>query len=71
MAEVKNTEIAGTIRSIVYRNAETGYMVLKLDKNTTLCGVYHDASASLEGARDKGGRRVEKAQDLRPPVRLQ
>ncbi len=53
MAEVKNTEIAGTIRSVVYRNAETGYMVLKLDKNTTLCGIYHDASASLEGARIK------------------
>jgi len=53
MAENRTTEIAGTIRSITYRNAQTGYMVLKLDKNTTLCGVYHDPSASLEGARVK------------------
>ncbi len=51
MAETKATEITGTIKNITFRNHETGYMVLKLDKNTTLCGIYHDTMASLEGAR--------------------
>jgi hypothetical protein len=51
MAETRCTEITGTIKTITFRNHETGYMVLKLDKNTTLCGVYHDTMASLEGAR--------------------
>ncbi|MGD0237426.1 MAG: AAA family ATPase [Syntrophorhabdales bacterium] len=51
MAETKATEITGTIKNVTFRNHETGYMVLKLDKNTTLCGVYHDTMASLEGAR--------------------
>jgi exodeoxyribonuclease V alpha subunit len=51
MTETKATEITGTIKTVTFRNHETGYMVLKLDKNTTLCGVYHDTMASLEGAR--------------------
>ncbi|MGA3174163.1 MAG: AAA family ATPase [Syntrophorhabdales bacterium] len=49
----RTTEIAGTIRNVTYRNSETGYMVLKLDKEITLCGVYPDPNASLEGARIK------------------
>ena len=53
MADTRATEITGTIKNITFRNHETGYMVLKLDKNTTLCGVYHDTTASLEGARIK------------------
>jgi len=53
MAETKTTEITETIKNVTFRNGETGYMVLKLDKNTTLCGVYHDTMAALEGARIK------------------
>ncbi len=53
MAETKTTEITGTIKNVTFRNQETGYMVLKLDKKTTLCGVYHDTMAALEGARIK------------------
>ena len=53
MAETKATEITGTIKNVTFKNHETGYMVLKLDKNTTLCGVYHDTMAALEGARIK------------------
>ena len=53
MAETKATEITGIIKNVTFRNGETGYMVLKLDKNTTLCGVYHDTMAALEGARIK------------------
>src|SRR5512143_2767916 len=53
MADSKATEITGTIKTVTFRNRETGYLVLKLDKNTTLCGVYHDTLASLEGARIK------------------
>ncbi len=52
-AETKTTEITGTIKNITFRNRETGYIVLKLDRNATLCGVYHDTTAALEGARIK------------------
>ncbi|MGA2107266.1 MAG: helix-hairpin-helix domain-containing protein, partial [Syntrophorhabdales bacterium] len=53
MADTKTTEITGTIKNVTFKNHETGYMVLKLDKKTTLCGVYHDTMAALEGARIK------------------
>ena len=53
MTETKPPEISGTIKNITFRNRETGYMVLKLDRGTTLCGIYHDTTASLEGARIK------------------
>jgi exodeoxyribonuclease V alpha subunit len=53
MTETKTTEITGTIKNVTFRNRETGYLVLKLDKNTTLCGVYQDTMAALEGARIK------------------
>jgi len=51
MTDTGRTEITGTIKNITYKNHDTGYMVLKLDRNTTLCGIYHDTMASLEGAR--------------------
>ncbi len=53
MTETKATEITGTIKNVPFRNLETGYMVLKLDKNTTLCGVYHDTRGSRNEARDR------------------
>ena len=53
MAETKATEITGTIKNVTFRNQDTGYVILKLDKKTTLCGVYFDTMAALEGARIK------------------
>ena len=51
--ETKPTEITGTIKNVTFQNRDTGYMVLKLDRGATLCGIYHDTTASLEGARIK------------------
>ena len=53
MAETKTTEITGTIKNVTFRNQDTGYVILKLDKKTTLCGVYFDTMGALEGARIK------------------
>jgi hypothetical protein len=37
--ETRTTEITGTIKNITFRNRETGYVVAKLDRNATLCGM--------------------------------
>jgi len=46
-------EITAVIKNITYRNADNGYMILKTETGVTLCGVYHDAGADLQGVQVK------------------
>ena len=46
VADTKTTEITRTIKNVTFRNQDTGYVILKLDKKTTLRGVYFDHSAA-------------------------
>jgi len=46
-------EITAVIKNVTYRNADNGYMILKTETGVTLCGVYHDAGADLQGVQVK------------------
>lgn len=46
-------EITAVVKTVTYKNADTGYMVLKTETGITLCGVYYDADVDLQGVQIK------------------
>ena len=49
----KKKEITGVVKNVTYKNADNGYMVLKTETGTTLCGVFYDADIDLQGVQIK------------------
>jgi exodeoxyribonuclease V alpha subunit len=48
-------EITGVIKTVTFRNPETGYMILKTENGVTLCGTFIDPSVDLKGVFVKAG----------------